>query len=92
LGGLAISILILLWGQNTNQLIVASFNFKQGLLAIIFIYVFYRTIRQIRDNRIDNQIELNAQKLNDDLQQHYDILSNIIRLTKHKDCVDEIQR
>lgn len=75
-----VGIIILLWGQNLNNLNFDLISLRQGIISAGFIYTVFSIVKRIREKRIEEEISNLIKKITDQIEIYGQKLGEIIKI------------
>lgn len=82
--GIFIGIVILLWGQDLGNLDFDLITLKRGMISAGFIYTIFSIVKQIRNKRIEEEVNILIKKLTIQIDSYHEKLDNVIKgIKKH---------
>lgn len=82
--GIFIGIVALLWGQDLGNLDFDLITLRRGMISAGIIYTIFSIVKQIRDKRIEEEVNILIKKLTIQIDSYYKTLESVIKgIKKH---------
>lgn len=73
-----IGIIILLWGQDFNNLNFDLITLRQGIISVGFVYTIFSIVQKMKEKRIEEEINNLTKKITSQIDNYYQKLKGII--------------